>query len=110
MVRLKSSRTAFQPINSVTPKRWDNVARLLDRATQRSTRRIKRNSMRFPEGCQTNAALISCSLMKFHEIDRADEFYNKINSLIHVMGQVCSMTWNRKMAFLLQRLQVAMFC
>jgi hypothetical protein len=111
--RLKSSARQFQQVNAVKPKRWENVAKLLERAEYKSTKRVRRSEnggLKWPEGCQANAALITCSLMKFDEIDQAGDFYNGISKLIHVMGQVCSMTWNRKMAFLLQRLQVAMFC
>lgn len=116
--RLKSSRRVFEPVHTITPARWENVARLLERAENQSLapkspiRQIRSDQagMRFPEGCQTNAALISCSLMRFHLIDNSAEFYNKLSSLVHVTGQVCSMTWSRKMEFLLKRLKIAMFC
>lgn len=88
----------------------ENVQALVAKAEQKAHRRDRRDGQTFLNGCQTNAALISCSVMKLHEIKTAQDLYNRISTVIHVTGQVCSMTWNRKLTFLLKRLQSAMFC
>ena len=73
--------------HEVHADRWENVKKLLDRADKKSEPSgieayLIRGNYGFPERCNHNAALMSCSSILFHEIKDAKEFYSKLNAVI----------------------------